>query len=70
MKEIKPNAQQCFAFTPQGNFPAHYLNFPGPYISKFHSLGLVGQLSFPLFVLGFGIISFNRNDSWPTRPKE
>ena len=26
-KKFVNNAQQCFAFTPQANFPAHNLNF-------------------------------------------
>ena len=26
-KKFVDNAQQCFAFTPQANFPAHNLNF-------------------------------------------
>ena len=26
-KKFVDNAQQCFAFTPQANFPAHILNF-------------------------------------------
>ena len=27
IQKFVDNAQQCFAFTPQANFPAHYLNF-------------------------------------------